>query len=112
MARNFVQPGDTLTFTAPYAVASGAGMLVGAVFAVALNAAALGAPVEGRVVGVWDLPKAAGEAWVAYTTKVYWDNTNKRLTSTSAGNTYVGVAVQNQASADTTGRAKLNGTVA
>ncbi|WP_300115238.1 capsid cement protein [Sphingobium sp.] len=112
MARNFVQPGDTLTFTAPYAVASGGGMLVGAVFAVALNAAALGAPVEGKTSGVWDLSKATGEAWVAYTTKVYWDNTNKRLTSTASGNTYVGVAVQNQASADTSGRVKLNGTVA
>lgn len=111
MARNFVQPGSTLSFTAPYAVASGAGMLVGAVFAVALNAAGNGAPVEGKIDGVWDLAKATGEAWTAYTTKVYWDNANKRLTSTSAGNTLVGVAVQNQASGDTTGRARLNGTV-
>lgn len=109
MAGNYVQPGDTMTFTAPYAVASGAGFLVGAIFAVALNAAASGAPVEGRVNGVWTLPKATGESWVAYTTKLYWDNTNKRLTSTASGNSYVGIAVQSQASGDTTGRAKLNG---
>lgn len=112
MARNFVQPGDTMTFTAPYAVASGGGMLVGLVFAIALNVAAQNTPVEGRVIGVWDLPKATGESWVAYTTKIYWDNTNRRLTSSASGNTYVGIAVQNQASADVTGRVKLNGTVA
>jgi Uncharacterized conserved protein len=112
MARNFVQPGSTMTFAAPYAVASGAGMLVGAVFAVALNAAAISTPVEGKLDGVWDLPKATGESWVAFTTKLYWDNTNRRLTSTSSGNIYVGIAVQNQASADTSGRARLNGTVA
>lgn len=109
MAGNFIQPGDTMTFVAPYAVASGAGFLVGAMFAVALNAAASGASVEGKVNGVWTLAKATGEAWVAFTTKLYWDNTNKRLTSTATGNSYVGVAAQNQASGDTTGRARLNG---
>lgn len=112
MAGNFVQPGDTMTFAAPYAVASGAGMLVGAVFAVALNAAASGASVEGKMDGVWTLAKATGEAWTAYTTKLYWDNSAKKLTSTSTSNTYVGVAAQNQASGDTTGRIRLNGVVA
>lgn len=111
MARNYVQPGETLTFTAPYAVAAGGGFLVGVQFAVALTDAANGASVEGRVKDVWDLAKATGEAWTAFA-KVYWDNTNKRLTTTSSGNTYVGVSVQAAASADTVGRVKLNGTPA
>lgn len=111
MARNFVQPGDTMTFTAPYQVASGAGFLVGAMFAVALNAAANGAPVEGRVRGVWDIDKATGQAWTAHTTKLYWDNTAKKVTSTSSGNTFIGVAVANAASGDTFGRVFLNGVV-
>lgn len=111
MAKNYVQPGQTLTFTAPYVVASGAGFLVGAQFAVALADAASGAPVEGRVNDVWDLAKATGEAWTAWA-KVYWDNTNKRLTTTSSGNTYVGVSTQAAASADTVGRVKLNGSPA
>lgn len=112
MARNFVQPGETITMIAPYAVTSGAGMLVGAVFAVALVTAAQSAPVEAMRTGVWDLAKAPGEAWVADTTKLYWDNTAKRVTATATGNTLIGVARQSQASADTVGRVLLTGQIA
>ena len=38
--KNFVQPGSTITLTAPYAVASGDGLLVGAIFGVAAGDAA------------------------------------------------------------------------
>jgi predicted RecA/RadA family phage recombinase len=109
MAKNYVQPGDTITMTAPYAVASGAGLLVGAVFAVALADAANGATVEAKRNGVWDLAKATGQAWVADTTKLYWDNTNKVVTSTASGNVLIGVARQTQASGDTVGRVLLTG---
>lgn len=112
MARNFVQPGETLTFAAPYDVASGAGFLVGVVFAVALNAALSGKPVDGRRVGVWNLAKATGEAWTVHTTKLYWDNAAKKVTSTSSGNTLIGVAAAGAASGDTTGKVLLNGTIA
>lgn len=108
MARNFVQPGETLTLPAPRALASGQGFLVGALFAVALAAAAIGAPVEGRRVGVWSLTKASGEAWTVGQ-RLYWDNTAFRVTSTAAGNTLIGVAAQAQASADTVGRVLLTG---
>ncbi|WP_010545219.1 DUF2190 family protein [Sphingomonas elodea] len=107
MAANFVQDGEALTFTAPYAVSSGSGFRVGAVFAVALTAAASGAQVEGRRRGVWTLTKATGEAWTAYTTVLYWDDTNKRVTSTAGSNLKIGVAGTNAASADTTGRVVL-----
>ena len=60
MARNFIQPGETITLTAPRDVASGDGFMVGGIFAVALAAAKAGARVEARRVGVWDLTKAAG----------------------------------------------------
>ena len=43
MATHYLQDGDVLNFTAPYAVASGGGFLVGSLFAVALSAAASGA---------------------------------------------------------------------
>ncbi|HVJ02353.1 MAG TPA: DUF2190 family protein [Sphingomonas sp.] len=111
MARTFVQPGDTLTLTAPYAVSSGGGVLVGAVFGIALHDAAQGAPVEVRRVGVWDVAKATGQSWVAHTTKLYWDNTAKNLTSVSTSNTLVGVAAASQASGDTVGRALLTGQI-
>lgn len=107
MARNFVQPGDTITLTAPYDVASGAGVQVGVVFGVALTAALSGAPVEAKRSGVWDITKKTGEAWVAFTTKLYWDNTNKVVTSTASTNVLIGVAGATQASGDTVGRVLL-----
>lgn len=104
--KNFVQQGDNLTLIAPRALAAGAAFLVGSIFAVASAAAASGAPVVGVTRGVFDLPKATGETW-APGAKLYWDNTNFRLTTTAASNTLVAVATQAAASADVSGRAKL-----
>ncbi|HEV7658827.1 MAG TPA: DUF2190 family protein [Allosphingosinicella sp.] len=106
MAKNFVQPGETLPLTAPYDVVSGGGMLVGALFAVALNTALSGAAVEGRTVGVFDLAKTASNTFTQGA-KVYWDNTAKTVTSTSSGNTLIGVATQAAAGADATARVRL-----
>ena len=53
--KNFVQPGNTITLTAPYAVASGDGLLVGSIFGIAAGAAALGEPVETSLVDVFDI---------------------------------------------------------
>ncbi|HCB75393.1 MAG TPA: hypothetical protein DEP91_04350 [Sphingomonas bacterium] len=111
MARNFVQPGGTVTLIAPYAVASGGLVKVGAMVGVALADAAQNAPVETRREGVFDVAKAAGEAWVQGA-KLYHDDANKRLTTTAAGNTLVGAAMQAQAAGDVIGRAILTGQIA
>ena len=108
--KNFVQQGDNLTLVAPYAVSSGGGFLVGSIFAIASADAASGAPVVGVTRGVFVLSKATGEAWTVGV-KLYWDNTNKRLTTTASGNTLVAVATVAAQSGDTSGTAKL-GTVA
>ena len=107
--KNFVQPGNTITLTAPYAVASGDGLLVSAIFGVASGAAALGEPVEAALVGVFDLTKVGSQAWTAGA-KVYWDNTNKRCTTVATDNTLIGVATEAVASGagDTIGRVRLN----
>ena len=111
MARNYVQPGETLTLTAPRTLASGDGFVVGALFAVALAAAATDKPVEGRRVDVFDLTKAAGAAWTAGQ-KVYWDNTAFNVTATAGGNALIGAAVQAAASAAVVGRVLLTGQIA
>lgn len=103
--KNFVQRGDTLTLVAPYDVASGAGLLVGAIFAVATAAALNTKDVEARTEGVYDLPKAAGA--VTQGAKLYWDNAAKNVTTTAAGNTLIGVATQAAAGGDATTRVKL-----
>ena len=111
MARNFVQPGETLTLIAPRNVTSGEGFMVGGIFAVALAAAAIGKPVEARRVGVFDLTKAAGAAWTAGQ-KVYWDNAAFNVTATAGSNTLIGAATQAAASAATVGRVLLTGQIA
>ena len=108
--KNFVQPGDTITLTAPYAVASGDGLLVGSIFGVASGTAALGETVEAALTGVYDLKKVASQAWAAGD-KVYWDNTAKEATKTTTSNTLIGVAVVAVAggAGDVVGRVRLNG---
>ena len=108
--KNYVQPGKTITLAAPYAVSSGDGLLVGAIFGVATASAANGETVEAALVGVFDLKKAASQAW-AVGDKVYWDNTAKETTKTATSNTLIGVAVEAVANgaSDTVGRLRLNG---
>lgn len=110
MARNYVQPGETLTLVAPRTLASGDGFAVGGIVAVALAAAAASAPVEARRVGVFDMTKATGAAWTQGQ-KLYWDNTAFNVTATAGSNALIGVAAQAQASADTVGRVLLTGQI-
>lgn len=105
--KNYIQPGDTLTLAAPYDVLSGAGFLVGSIFAVASGDALSGAAVEGVTTGVFTLAKATGASW-AVGDKIYWDNTAKKCTKTSTDNTLIGVAFSAPASGDTTGNVRLN----
>lgn len=87
--RNYVQPGDVVTLSAPYAVSSGDGLLVGALFGVASADAANGAAVEAAVRGVFDLTGTGGAAG----SLVYWDDTAKEVTATSTDNTLIGHAL-------------------
>ena len=107
--KNYVQPGLTLTLTAPYDVAAGACALVGAIFGVAASAVVSGARGEFDTQGVFDLAKATGAAWTEGAA-IYWDNTNKNCTITATSNTLVGYAVKDDVlgampgSGDTAGR--------
>ena len=108
--KNYVQPGNTLTLTAPYGVTSGEGLLVGSIFGVAAGDAASGATVEAALTGVFDLTKIGSQAWTVGA-KVYWDDTNKRCTTVATDNTPIGVAVEAVAggAGDTVGRVRLSG---
>jgi predicted RecA/RadA family phage recombinase len=108
--KTYIQPGHAITLLAPYAVESGDGLLVGAIFGVASHDAASGAEVETQLTGVLDLAKVASQAWTAGA-KVYWDNTAKRVTNVASGNTLVGVAALavGGGAEETIGRVRLNG---
>jgi len=89
-----IAPGDVITLTAPTGgVVSGSPYIVGSLFVVALETVAQTLPFDAFVSGVCDLPKVAEEAWTE-NAKLYWDTSPAGLTTVSAGNTLVGVAVK------------------
>ncbi len=108
--KTYVQPGNTITLIAPYAVAAGDGLLIGSIFGVASGTAALGESVETALTGVFDITKIGSQAWTAGA-RIYWDDTNKRATNVATSNTLIGVATEAVAggAGDTIGRVRLNG---
>ena len=109
--KNYIQEGASLELVAPYDVASGAGALVGSIFGIAHDAALSGGAVVLGLVGVYSIT-ALNTDVATVGAKAYWDNTNKRITITSAGNTYVGVFIKAKANGDTTAQVRLNGSFA
>jgi predicted RecA/RadA family phage recombinase len=105
---NAVQPGRILTLTAPYAVLSGGGMLVGSIFGVASTDAAISTAVEAEVVGVFTLPKTSALA-ISVGDLLYWDDTNKVVNKTSSAQKLIGVAVSAAANPSATVDVRLNG---
>lgn len=106
--KNFVQPGDTVVVAAPAAVNSGDGVVVGAIFGVAVNGAPNGADVPIKTMGVFDLPKAGGDAF-AVGDRVYWSAGANECTATATGNYPIGTAVAAAAGGDATVRVRLDG---
>ena len=106
--RNYVQPGDSLTLAVPYAggVTSGQGVLVGALFGVAAVDGVQNAIIECQTKGVFDIAKEPALAITAGS-RLFWDNTNRRLTTTATGSFQVGMATVAALAADTTVRAVL-----
>ena len=106
--QNYIQPGDVVTVAAPAAVSSGDGVLVGTLFGVAAFDADSAANVEIKTRGVFELAKNSAEAWTVGIA-IYWDNTNKVVTSTSTSNTLIGKALAVAANPSGTGIVRLNG---
>lgn len=101
---------EVVTLVAPYAVASGAGALVGSIFGAATSAVASGASGEFKRKGVLDMAKVSTEVW-SVGAKIYWDDTAKLCTSVSTSNTLVGAAAAVTANPSATGWVLLDGTI-
>lgn len=101
--KNYTAGGDVLPLIAPAGgVVSGRGVLYNDLFVVAMNDAAAGALFSGLVTGIVTLPKAA-QSWPTGR-RIFWDDTAKVITSTSSGNTRIGMAVTDAVSGDATGK--------
>jgi len=115
--QNWISKGDTLNLTAPYAVASGAGALVGRIFGVASDAVANGVIGVFVVKGLMDIAKDTSTFTDG--SLVYWDNTAKLATSVTTAHNIIGCAAMQHpdgnvapggASGDATVRVNLVGT--
>lgn len=105
--KNFVQSGDTITATAPYTLTGGQGAKVGTeCFGVACGDAASGASVELKTSGVYDITALSTDTGTVGT-PMYWDDGNRRLTTTSSTHLKVGYLVAAKGSGDTTARIRL-----
>lgn len=107
--KTFIQPGDTLEFTAPAGgVVAGTGVKIGDLLVIALTTAAVGVKFNGRRIGVVEHAKLSAQAWTEGQ-QVNWDDTNKRFTTVTTGNFKAGVAAAAAANPSATGQVVLAG---
>lgn len=106
--KNYIQEGNLVTVPAPADVLSGAGVLVGSLFGIAVHDALSGADVLVQTAGVVEIAKTSAQAWTVGAL-IYWDNTAKLATSVSTSNKLIGVAVAAAANPSATGTVRLNG---
>ncbi len=106
--KNFVQPGDTLTITAPADATSGLPVIAGSIIGIAAGDAASGSPVDVVTTGVFSFDNVAADAFALGDT-VYWSATSKLATATTSGNSKLGVAVEAAAASTATDNVRLSG---
>lgn len=106
---NFIQPGKTITCTAPTGgVTSGGGYLIGALFVVAACSVAETLPFEGDTEGVFALAKTTSQAWTEGQ-PAYWDVANAKASTNPEAGLPIGVITAAAGADDTSGNVRLNG---
>jgi predicted RecA/RadA family phage recombinase len=108
---NFVQPGDSLEFTAPGGgVTAGTPVQIGQLLVIPAVTAAATVRFNGAVTGVFRVPKVGSQAWTEGAV-VFWDAGNTRFTTVGAGNLQAGIAVEavGSGASATTGVVRLDG---
>ena len=108
--KNFVQNGDYVEVTLPYARLSGEGVKVGAgLFGVCVVDGASSASINIHTEGVYDLAAATGAGTDAVVGAVaYWDDAAKRITPQASTHLAVGVFLAAKATADAVARVRLS----
>lgn len=107
--KNFVQKGEYLEVTAPAAIASGDGVLIGDLFGVAVTDIANGENGILSVEGVYEIAKATdvgsgGTIWAP----AYFDATQKKVTAIATGNTQIGLFAETTLDAATSASVLLD----
>lgn len=109
MAKNFIKPGEHLTYTAAADTASGSGVLLGSLLAVALTTVANGANGEAAIEGVWELPKASADVIAAWDEPTWDVSAGEFITGVAASGDLLGgaVAVEAAGAGTTTVKVRL-----
>jgi predicted RecA/RadA family phage recombinase len=114
MAKNYVQEGKVIPFTAAADIASGQVVVVGTLVGVSMTDVTAGAIGQLAITGVWDISAATAE--IEQWAPVYWDADGNPVggiagtgaaTATSSSNTPIGIAVAGKAAAGGTVRVLL-----
>lgn len=105
--KNAVSTGAVLAYTPTVAVSSGTMVLIGTKVGVAIADIAANATGSLQVAGEFNYAKLSTDA-VTQGAALYWDNTNKRLTTTASGNTYAGFATAAAGAGTATVTVKIN----
>lgn len=105
--KNYIQPGTNLTMPTPETVIAGQAILIGSIFGVAASDAVIGNNLDLVTEGVFTLPKA--NVSITLGAKLCWDDATKKVTTVSAGNAYIGTAVEAVATVALTAPVRLNG---
>jgi predicted RecA/RadA family phage recombinase len=108
MAKNYVQEGDVLDFTAGgVAVASGAVVVMGKRVGIALADIQPLSTGSVSVTGVWNQNKLPADV-VAQGDELYWDDAADRMTKTAGANVLAGYATAAAGAGATTVNVKIN----
>lgn len=109
MAKNYIKPGEHLTYTAGADIASGSGVLLGTLLGVALTTLASGASGEAAVEGVWELPKASAAVINAWSNPIWDVSAGEFIAASAATGDLLGgaVAVEAAGSGTTTVKVRL-----
>ena len=109
MSKALAAPGWIVDFTAPVGgVVSGQGYQIGNAFGFAERSEVAGNKFPLAVVGVFTCLSSTSDAWTEGQV-LYWDNTNRVVTSTASGNLKIGYCVVAKATGATTGLVRLPG---
>ena len=109
MTKNYVQEGKIMDFVNGTGsdITSGDGVVASTQFGVAITDIKDTATGSVAIVGVYKLAKITTQAFTQGA-KLYWDETNKQLTTTATGNKVAGHAFDPAATTDTEATINLN----
>lgn len=106
--KNTVQiNGDVLDVVLTANVTSGGTVVAGDLVGFAQISGVTGDVVPVVLKGVFQVDKATGQAWTSGT-KLYWDATAGKFTTTATANSFAGHVAQNEIAGATSGRIRLS----